>query len=114
MRFGVMVLTAGLLAGAPLYGAADLPVRMNIKVLTPNGDGINDVVKFDLINPSNSPSYVTIADTQGRRVVETAFNAPAYQWDGRDADGRIVESGLYLIQITQNDARWNGVILVAK
>ncbi|OGR90377.1 MAG: hypothetical protein A2992_09670 [Elusimicrobia bacterium RIFCSPLOWO2_01_FULL_59_12] len=94
-----------ILSGA--IGAADLRPRR--RVITPNGDGINDSIDFSGIG---ADSEVRFFDLKGRRV--RTLRGLTLIWDGRDDDGRIVESGLYLYQYTSLGERVSGVILVAK
>jgi len=95
--------------------AALLAVQMNGRVLTPNGDGVNDSVVFNLAEPSASLPRARVYDVRGRRVAELAPASPAQlRWDGRDFAGRAVESGVYLVQISEDSAVWNGVVAVAR
>jgi gliding motility-associated-like protein len=87
--------------------ASDLRPRQ--RVLTPNGDGINDTIDFSGIGASAS---VHIYDIKGRRI--RTLSSPTLSWDGRDDGGGIVESGLYLYQFTALGERVSGLILVAK
>ena len=91
------------LAGAPT--SADL--RPAQRIITPNGDGINDTATF-----GTGIDKVKIFDVRGRRVKEIPGPAPV--WDGTDDGGAIVESGVYIYQYTINGDRISGVILVAK
>ncbi len=92
-----------------------LPVSQNLlsnlelstRVLTPNGDGVNDdlVVIFDLVNVL-VPRALTLSvlDISGRRLLSVDVDATAGKteltWDGRDAKGAVVPPGLYLLQVT--------------
>ncbi len=90
-------------AGA--IGSAEL--RPNERIITPNGDGINDKAIF-----GTGIDEVKIFDVRGRRVKSIA--GPAPQWDGTDDKGSIVESGVYIYQFTASGDRISGVIMVAK
>jgi len=77
-------------------------------VLTPNGDGRNDVVGLGYrLVELTGPSWVVVAvwDLSGRRVhqvYEGWDGVGAYErmWDGRDGSGRRVPPGLYLYRIS--------------
>ncbi len=75
-------------------------------VLTPNGDGVNDVLVavFDLVNVLvPRPLTFSVFDLSGRRVHSKNLEATAgraeFSWDGR-ADGDLVAPGLYLVDVT--------------
>jgi len=76
------------------------------RVLTPNGDGVNDnlVAVFDLVNVLvPRPLIFSVFDLSGRRVYGVDLEATAgrteFSWDGRDDGGDLVPPGLYLIEI---------------
>jgi hypothetical protein len=93
------------LFAAGAIASADL--RPNERIITPNGDGINDVARF-----GTGIDEVKIFDMRGRRV--KVLPGPTPQWDGTDDTGKIVESGVYLYQYTSLGDRISGVIGVAK
>src|SRR5258708_25046626 len=94
---------------------AALAVQMSGRILTPNGDGINDSVAFTLPSSMTVLPRALVYDMRGRQVADLALVSPfQLRWNGRDSTGRIVESGMYLVQITGNDEQWNGVVAVAK
>jgi hypothetical protein len=96
--------TFALFAG-PTVGTADL--RAPQRIITPNGDGINDKAVF-----KTGIDEVKIFDVRGRRVRTIA--GPAPEWDGTGDNGAIVESGVYIYQFTAQGERVSGVIMVAK
>jgi len=96
--------TFALIAGGSV-GAADL--RPQERIITPNGDGINDTANF-----SGVDGDVHIFDVRGRRV--RTLHGPSPVWDGRDDDGGIVPSGVYIYQYSAQGERVSGVIGVAK
>jgi len=76
------------------------------RVLTPNGDGINDeiVTVFDLVNVLvPRPLTFSVFDMSGRQIHSVDFDATAgrteFIWDGC-ADGDLVPPGLYLLDVT--------------
>ena len=64
---------------------------------TPNGDGYNDHVEFDIaeLNISNPVLYIFSID--GRRVVTiSGARDNAMYWEGKDENGRALRPGAYL------------------
>ncbi len=96
--------TFGLFAAGAI-GTNDL--RPAERIITPNGDGINDVAVF-----ATGIDEVKIFDVRGRRI--KSIPGPTPQWDGTDDSGNIVESGVYIYQFTSSGDRVSGVIAVAK
>lgn len=92
-----------------------LAVQMSGRILTPNGDGINDSVVFNFpVSESAAPS-ARVYDISGRCITALSpVSATQLRWDGRDSAGRVVESGVYLVQISEASSLWNGVVSVAK
>ncbi len=88
-------------------GPSDL--RPPQRIITPNGDGINDNATFSGLASSDQ---VHIFDVRGRRV--RTIPGPTAVWDGRDDDGTIVESGVYIYQYSTQGSRVSGVVAVAK
>lgn len=77
------------------------------RVLTPNGDGVNDVfeVAYSLLKLTQpAPVFFAIYDLRGRLVRrgyagEDQSGRFARVWDGRDDWGALVSPGLYLYQV---------------
>jgi len=91
-------------------------IRPAERIITPNGDGINDTASFPgLIQGQDD---VRIFDVRGRRVRHMTTPAPgcggSFCWDGKDDSGSVVESGVYIYQYTSQGERVSGVIGVAK
>jgi len=84
-------------------------VRLVPPVITPNGDGINDVltVYFTVGRiQAERPVRLTIYDLSGKKVRHMVEQRPKYplgkyamEWDGRDEEGRLVPPGGYLVAI---------------
>jgi len=99
---------------APLAAIA-LAVQMSGRTVTPNGDGINDSVAFTLPATQAGFPRAQVYDARGRRVADlAAVSSTQLRWDGRDAAGRVVASGVYLVQISEDSALWSGVVAVAR
>ncbi|MBM3279629.1 MAG: hypothetical protein FJY95_16355 [Candidatus Handelsmanbacteria bacterium] len=88
----------------PITGELLANLSLAPAVLTPNGDGIGDQMRlefdaFKLLSPR--PVQVTIYDLAGRVVVRLIREGLAqhhtFNWDGRNAEGRLVSPGTYLI-----------------
>ena len=92
-----------------LFANATLDTRM----LTPNGDGRNDVlvVSVDLVNVlEQRPLRMLVFDLSGRLLGEIEGKGLAGHWDliwdGRDSSGRLVVPGLYLLELhVEGDAQ---------
>jgi len=104
----------------PVSPGGDLLVRLNEgkgkllvnavsrpEVLTPNGDGINDIwsISYDLLKLTRLARVrVEIFDLAGqlkRRVFdgEEGNGAQRHEWDGLDEEGQAVTPGIYLYQV---------------
>jgi hypothetical protein len=97
----------------PLKGALLANLSVQPPLLTPNGDGVNDELRLslDLVNVlSPRPLHLRLFDLSGRLVreqtQESAASRQQLSWDGRDAAGRPVPPGLYLLEVSvEGDAR---------
>ncbi len=96
------------LVGNATRGDLLTEVEVRPRIITPNGDGINDeaVFAFKVVRLSdNSPVEVTIYDLSGRtvqRLVERrsiSTGEYAIGWDGRDASGGQVPPGIYYVRL---------------
>lgn len=84
-----------------------LRLRDGGRVVTPNGDGVNDVVLlafqlFEITDPT--PVRAEIVDLLGRRVrllhqSELGIGSHELSWDARDEGGKVVPPGLYVARI---------------
>ena len=105
----------GALLMVPSLRADDLQVQMNGKILTPSGT--HQTVSFQLQNAGASSVETHVFDVRGRREgTLTSVSPTQFTWNGRDEDGRLVETGIPLIQISQASGSrpWTGVVLVAR
>ena len=90
--------------------------EMSNKVITPNGDGLNDYVVFTLDNPRDSAFSGKIYDLTGAHVADmragTQFD-DTLEWDGR-AGGAVVPRGVYIYQIKAEGKTFSGTIVVIR
>jgi hypothetical protein len=106
------------LAGTDIVSLpVDAELIVNLAVgtaFTPNGDGVNDVLRFsfDVLKLlAARPVRADIFDLQGRlwrRLGTEAGTAGHYtlEWDGRDEGGRLAPPGIYLVHLeVGGDAR---------
>jgi len=80
-------------------------------LITPNGDGINDVLKFPGLANYEKEFKITILDLTGR-VVKEIVNKD--EWDGTDNYGSKVKSGIYIYQYKIENKFICGFIAVAR
>jgi hypothetical protein len=82
-------------------------LTINPRVVTPNGDGINDAVRFDfdvVQLTGTAPLRLEIFDLSGHRVRVLADNrqqSGSYRldWDGHDDANQLLPPGLYVYRI---------------
>lgn len=87
-----------------LAGSLLREVSLSTPVLTPNGDGVNDIVQVDVlaVRVSVAPG-VRVYDLAGRLISELASSGSGrFDWAGRDLGGAFVPPGLYLISVELN------------
>jgi len=88
-------------------------VILSTRVITPNGDGINDELKVevDLVNVLEPrPLCLRLFDLAGRLLYERKEAATAGQrtlvWNGREGSGTRVAPGVYIVELqVSGDAR---------
>ena len=87
-------------------------LQLSGRVLTPNGDGVNDSVElsvelsFVVLKAQDAVPMVEVRDLVGRPVAQLTPVAEGptrrFKWTGQDADGAIVPPGIYLWRIDVN------------
>lgn len=91
----------------PVTSLAPEDYRPAKKIITPNGDGVNDDADF-----SGLAEEIKIFDITGKKI--RTISAGTGLWDGKDDDGSIVESGVYIYQFKVDGTLVSGAIAVAK
>ncbi|MBN2665621.1 MAG: lamin tail domain-containing protein [Bacteroidales bacterium] len=116
--------------GAPNSVAAEdpgngEPVIFSSSLITPDNDGSEDLLVIDL-NQGDRESVVsvTIFEEAGRfvrRLADNLLTGPGASviWDGTGADGRLLDTGIYIFLITSFDetgktGRWKKVCTVIR
>lgn len=91
-----------------VVGGAVTPEEMRPQedIITPNGDGINDVARFGV----SGSFQIKIFNRRGGKV-RTLDNVNV--WDGRDDSGALLENGVYIYQV-QADQKVSGMIGVER
>ena len=97
---------SGLFVAIPEEQIGDLvgQIALSTRVVTPNGDGLNDglLLQFNLLQLTDrAPVLFDLFDLSGRRVARVDLGlhglGPAeYRWDGRGGDGRLLAPGTYM------------------
>ncbi len=114
--FGILLATPVVGVCLSLNPATDVVPR----VFSPNGDGINDVVYFNVYNPSVSQLSGVVIDMTGGRVaslvpVSNSVPTPdSLVWNGKDENGNSVPPGPYVYQIDGDGSVLSGVVVVAR
>ena len=87
------------------------------RIFTPNGDGWNDVANF-IYEGNNAGLTGKIFDINGAFVSDMVIgdfgDNTSLKWDGRNGDGKVVSSGIYIYQIEADKKVFNGTVVVAK
>jgi fibronectin type 3 domain-containing protein len=87
------------------------------KIFSPDeSDSVVSRVRFFIDNPGSSEITARIFDRKGQlikanlpRELETVI-----YWDGRDVNGKVVPSGIYIYQIEADNKVINGTVVVAR
>jgi hypothetical protein len=89
------------------------------RVITPNDPSQNNRVFWFFDNPSGDVVSGTIYDIRGAKVRDLVMNglsptSNSIVWDGRDNNGAVVRSGVYLYKISSGKERVTGTVVVAR
>jgi gliding motility-associated-like protein len=118
---GAMLALPPVVGGRSAQGAQSLDgvslTDVAPRILTPNGDMMNDVVYFKFDNTlSGLPIDTEVYDVNGAKISNLALNSneTALTWDGRNDSGQTVPSGIYIYSITIGSKRATGTVVVAR
>jgi hypothetical protein len=93
-------------------------VQVYPRIITPNGDGANDVVVFQFGEADLSARSLTgeIFDITGIKVgtLRPGNDPGTMTWDGKTDSGSVVPSGIYIYQIDAGGEKANGTVVVAR
>jgi hypothetical protein len=90
--------------------------NLSSRVITPNGDGLNDILIFTYDpGPNNILPTGAIHDMRGAYVAPMlpGLVPNTLTWDGK-MNGRVVTSGVYVYQIKGDGKTFNGTIVIAR
>ncbi|MCX5800740.1 MAG: lamin tail domain-containing protein [Candidatus Eisenbacteria bacterium] len=91
-------------------GGGSFEIGMSSRVISPDGDGIDDRVVFSFALPSlGTKANLTVFDSDGRtvrRLLDQRRVGTIVQtiWDGIDEEGRIVPPGVYVVSLGVKEA----------
>lgn len=105
-KSGAVVYSGQVVNEAP--AGSDLFVKPAQKVLTPNSDGINDTLNFTGLEPGWEIMIYSVKGLLVKKITEETF------WDGKDKNGKVAESGIYIYQVKSGGAKIEGTVLVVK
>jgi hypothetical protein len=94
-------------------------VQVYPRIISPNGDGANDVAIFQFGEGQIAGVSLTgeIFDINGIKIA-TLRSGPdpdsTLMWDGKTDSGSVVPSGIYIYQISVAGERANGTVVVAR
>lgn len=124
-KLAIALTTGGLFIGLPAQAGQSAQSLGGItltevapRVVTPNGDMLNDVIyfKFGGDSVAGLPIESQVYDIHGAKVTSLVTNASedALVWDGKDNSGRNVPSGIYIYSIKLGDRQASGTVVVAR
>ncbi|MBI4668644.1 MAG: hypothetical protein HY747_05585 [Elusimicrobia bacterium] len=87
------------------------------KIFTPAGAPPNNQIAFHFTNPKDSQVVeARIYNLRGASTadMQTSEDGTVYVWNGRDYDGNLVPSGVYIYQFKVEGKVFNGTVVVAR
>ncbi len=97
--------------GVPRIAGPILPVATtNIQILTPNNDGVDDVLNVGNETLTNYTLQVFALSGQLVKTIDQYYQG----WDGRDEKGLIQPAGYYVYKLTTNEYSESKTILLIK
>lgn len=102
-----------------LYALGFKIIEVKPRIITPNDDRKNDVLIVIYETPNDSNISGKIISLSGFYVADMVDDIsdptnPKIIWDGKNADGDVVPSGIYIYQIEAEGEVINGTVVVAK
>lgn len=93
-----------------------LVARQSSRFLWPTHKGAINYVTFDLPVAGAEQAEGIVVDLHGHEVNNLKVLSPtSLMWDGRDRRGKVVQSGIYFVQIKLGDAEpWQGQLNLAR
>jgi hypothetical protein len=89
---------------AELEGGTTLRIAPN-----PNYSSFRILAPALAAGPGDVPATLEVMDVAGRLVRRIDGKAnDAFEWDGRDGDGRAVGAGIYLYRVVTPRGSWSG------
>ena len=92
----------------PVSGIDQSAFKPSEKIITPNGDGINDTLLFSGLTGTYE---IKIVDITGR-LVRVITDVP--YWDGKDMNGNNAHGGVYVYMLKQNGKIIKGTVVIAR
>lgn len=117
VAFALGMIPSARSAGTPETLGGVILEEVRPRVITPNGDSRNDVVFFQFdTSVAGLPIEAVIRDIRGARVAGLQMNASedALLWDGRNDNGRVSPSGVYIYSIKIGQSHASGTVVVAR
>jgi gliding motility-associated-like protein len=78
------------------------------KILTPNNDGVNDILQFTGLENGFEINIFSVKGVLIRKITDVTY------WDGKDKDNRVVNNGIYIYQVKSSGKKLEGTILIVK
>lgn len=98
----------------PSHTAAPAALRVELEV-APNPFNPTTQIRFN--PPADTSGSIGVYDLRGELVREVhagVFGAGKYTWDGRDATGSAVSSGVYLVRAESGGSVWTQKVALVK
>ncbi|MDD2804353.1 MAG: gliding motility-associated C-terminal domain-containing protein [Elusimicrobiales bacterium] len=121
LRYFAALAAAALLAPAAAFCAASALGQSRVlnRLVTPNGDGLNDTFVFRCHNPRDSGIDAKIFDLAGREIavmrvknIGTTDFYYDYEWNP-NASGK-AEGGVYIYQVRVETKVYKGTVIVIR
>ena len=117
----VMIACMFLLGAGSIGFCAGFGVNKNQvypRIITPNGDGKNDLFWVFYENPLDNEVHGKIYTIDGAEVADMKHKTGSAEyslcWDGCDGSGGVVPAGVYIYQLNAEDSVFNGTVVVAR